>query len=109
MENSGLALPRTTYRVGQLSENAAGVLQKRMSGLVCVRERRLRGHELVEARVGPVVVGGPRRGDVGARLAVLGVGDGGRVRAVRRKVEEPGSLFSSVVRFHDSCIDLTPG
>ena len=44
---------------------------------------------LVKARVCPVVVGDPRRGDVDARIVVLGVGDRRHVRAVRREVEEP--------------------
>ena len=44
---------------------------------------------LVEALVGPVIVGDPGRGDVDARILVLGVGDGRHMRAVRGEVEEP--------------------
>ena len=50
---------------------------------------------LVEAIVGPVVVGDARRGDVDTSVLVLLVGDGRHVRAVRREVQEPGVAVSS--------------
>ena len=57
---------------------------------VGVGERRLLGHQLVEAGVGPVVARDPGRADPNARLVVPVRRLGRVVRGVRRKVQEEG-------------------
>ena len=64
------------------------------------RERRLRGDELVEARVAVVPVGLARRRRVRARVGVPVRRCGRRVRAVRRKVREPRPRANADARPH---------
>ena len=55
---------------------------------------------LVEAIVGPVVVGDARRGDIDTSVLVLLVGDGRHVRAVRCEVQEPGWRLNTLSTFN---------